>query len=325
MKNLFLLLSLSMLLWTTACKNEILPEPGVENPKQEMRDFVQSLSAYAKAEKEGFTVIPQNGLELLTQDGTENSEIDELYLAAIDGVGQENLYFGYEREDEATPVEETLYLEAFLKKAQEAGKTIMVTDYASSTRNMETAYQSAKDQDFVSFVAPSRELDQIPGYPEEIPGNNREDIFSLEQAQNFLYLTNPANYDSRNDFIRALRNSSYDVLIIDLFYDGVAWTEEDLRAIKEKNGGGKRKVIAYMSVGEAENYRNYWNADWDTNPPSWLKEENTQLRGNFKVAYWEEAWQKLIYGSPEAYLDQVIQAGFDGAYLDIVDAFEYFE
>ena len=30
-------------------------------------------------------------------------------------------------------------------------------------------------------------------------------------------------------------------------------------------------------------------------------------------------------GSPDAYLDRILAAGFDGVYLDIIDAFEYFE
>ncbi|MCX5769013.1 MAG: hypothetical protein NTZ09_01885 [Candidatus Hydrogenedentes bacterium] len=32
-----------------------------------------------------------------------------------------------------------------------------------------------------------------------------------------------------------------------------------------------------------------------------------------------------ILGGPDAYLDRIITAGFDGVYLDIIDAFEYFE
>ena len=35
-------------------------------------------------------------------------------------------------------------------------------------------------------------------------------------------------------------------------------------------------------------------------------------------------WKSVIFGtSPDAYLDQIIAAGFDGVYLDIIDAFEY--
>jgi len=49
--------------------------------------------------------------------------------------------------------------------------------------------------------------------------------------------------------------------------------------------------------------------------------ENPEWPGNFKVRYWEEGWREVVYG----YLGRVMEAGFDGAYLDVVDAFEYFE
>jgi cysteinyl-tRNA synthetase len=49
------------------------------------------------------------------------------------------------------------------------------------------------------------------------------------------------------------------------------------------------------------------------------------VAGNFKVRYWDENWKNIIYGDSDAYIDKIINAGFDGAYLDIIDGFEYFE
>lgn len=40
---------------------------------------------------------------------------------------------------------------------------------------------------------------------------------------------------------------------------------------------------------------------------------------------WDENWQAIIYGNDDSYLKKIIDAGFDGVYLDIIDAFEYFE
>ena len=80
-----------------------------------------------------------------------------------------------------------------------------------------------------------------------------------------------------------------------------------------------------MSIGEAEDYRYYWQADWSTNPPSWIEEENPDWEGNYIVKYWEQEWQDIIYGNDNSYLKKIVDAGFDGVYLDIIDAFEYFE
>jgi cysteinyl-tRNA synthetase len=53
-----------------------------------------------------------------------------------------------------------------------------------------------------------------------------------------------------------------------------------------------------------------------------LGDENPDWQGNFAVRYWDPAWQSLIFGQASAYLDLVLDAGFDGAYLDRVDAFD---
>jgi len=43
------------------------------------------------------------------------------------------------------------------------------------------------------------------------------------------------------------------------------------------------------------------------------------------VKYWNQEWQGIIYKNYDSYLDKITAAGFDGVYLDIIDAFEYFE
>ena len=84
-----------------------------------------------------------------------------------------------------------------------------------------------------------------------------------------------------------------------------------------------------MSIGEAENYRWYWQKSWDANrngkpdagAPAWLGPSNPDWPGNYKVRYWDAGWQEIVY----AYVDKVLNAGYDGVYLDIVDAYQYWE
>ena len=48
------------------------------------------------------------------------------------------------------------------------------------------------------------------------------------------------------------------------------------------------------------------------------------LPDNYKVRYWDPAWQAILFGTPgEAYLDRILAQGFDGIYLDIIDAFYF--
>ncbi len=112
---------------------------------------------------------------------------------------------------------------------------------------------------------------------------------------------------------------------MDLFFDGEAFTSEQIAALKRKVSGGMRLLICYMSIGEAENYRYYWQNTWVREPPSWLWDENPDWEGNFKVAYWAPGWKLIIFGEEGSYLDRIIGKGFNGVYLDIIDAFEYFE
>ena len=107
--------------------------------------------------------------------------------------------------------------------------------------------------------------------------------------------------------------------------DGVAFTASEINQLKSKANGGKRLVICYMSIGEAEDYRYYWESGWKVGNPSFLDKENPNWKGNFKVRYWDKDWQKIIYGNNSSYLKKILDAGFDGVYLDIIDAFEYFE
>jgi cysteinyl-tRNA synthetase len=120
-----------------------------------------------------------------------------------------------------------------------------------------------------------------------------------------------------------LAATPYDVLVIDYSSDGIEpIAADDLAALKHKLDGQRRIVLCYLSIGEAEDYRFYWNARWAARPPAWLRSENVDWPGNYQVQYWDRDWQGLIYGGPGAYLDRIIAAGFDGVYLDRVDAFD---
>ena len=121
-----------------------------------------------------------------------------------------------------------------------------------------------------------------------------------------------------------------DLAVIDYAADGAdatAFTRADTTAMKQRPDGGSKKLISYMSIGEAEDYRYYWQPSWNeaATRPAWLDDLNPDWQGNYKVRFWDPAWQAVILGSPNAYLDRIIAAGFDGVYLDIIDAFEYWQ
>ena len=115
--------------------------------------------------------------------------------------------------------------------------------------------------------------------------------------------------------VEALVATKSDLLVIEPTHDGKWLTREEV----ERLGANGRVVLAYFSIGEAESYRAYWKAEWKTKPPAFLGAVNADWDGNYKVRYWLPQWQAIT----RARLDEVADAGFDGAYLDIIDAYEY--
>lgn len=306
-------------------QEDVVP-PANNDYRQAMREFVIGISVYAKSIRTAFSIIPQNGIELVSTNGEETGPSHTPYLEGIDGQGQENLFYGYTKDDQATPGKESEYLISFLNISKNAGKTILVTDYCSTHSKMNDSYEKNLANQYVSFAADKRELNGIPDYPKTIHAENTDDIMSLAQVKNFLYLINPDQFTSKGDFIQSMISTNYDLIIMDLFFqDGVAFTPSEINQLKSKSNGGKRMVICYMSIGEAEDYRYYWLLDWNANKPSWMNDENPHWTGNYKVQYWNEEWQSIIFGNDHSYVKRILDAGFDGVYLDIIDAFEYYE
>ena len=175
------------------------------------------------------------------------------------------------------------------------------------------------------LAANRRELDTVPGYPAAPVNSNALDVNSLADAKNFLFLINPGGFASAQAFVDAVDATNYDLVLIDAFFEDTPLTAAQITALKTKPNGARRLVIAYMSIGEVENYRFYWQPGWKPGNPDWIASENANFPGNFKVQYWRQEWQDLLLNGPGAYLNRITNAGFDGVYLDLIDAFEFFE
>lgn len=80
-------------------------------------------------------------------------------------------------------------------------------------------------------------------------------------------------------------------------------------------------VLAYIDIGQAESDRTYWQPGWGVGEPEWIVGADPDgWEGNFPVAYWYDEWQDIWLGE-EGYLQAILDAGFDGVYLDWVEAY----
>ena len=315
------------LLLATGCGTDDATGPSGENSeyRQEMRSFVMNLSSWAKTEQSGFIIIPQNGQELATDDGDPEGNPQTAYLASMDATGREDLFYGYTSDNVPTPASESEYLRDLCLICEDNGVQVLTTDYCWTQDYVDDSYRTNEQYGFISFAADQRDLNSIPDYPSDPWNVNTDAVTDIDQAANFLYLINGDSYGTKQEFVDAVSETSYDVVIMDLFFNEEQFTQADLNQLREKSGGGERLLICYMSIGEAEDYRYYWDPAWNTQKPSWLGDENPNWPGNYKVEYWDPEWQAIIFGNDDSYLNRIIETGFDGAYLDIIDAFEYFE
>ena len=83
--------------------------------------------------------------------------------------------------------------------------------------------------------------------------------------------------------------------------------------------------LAYLNVGQAEDYRAYWRNHWKAptkdgpgTPDYLLSLDPEGWPGNYPVAYWDFRWRGVLWGGAGAPLDRILADGFDGVYLDWV-------
>lgn len=76
----------------------------------------------------------------------------------------------------------------------------------------------------------------------------------------------------------------------------------------------RKLCLAYLNVGQAEEYRATWNPEWKA--PFLVAPDPDGWPENHGVAYWDPAWEEVLLGQ----IDEIVAEGFDGAMLDWVAA-----
>jgi uncharacterized protein (TIGR01370 family) len=118
--------------------------------------------------------------------------------------------------------------------------------------------------------------------------------------------------------LKSIGESKFDAVILDQAPDGKEIPKNDLEFLKWSSGGSKL-VIAYLSIGEAEEGRPYWKGLPPN--PDWLGPANPDRRTRSRVRFWDEKWQKIAFDA----LDRLMAQGCDGVLLDAVEAWAFWE
>ncbi len=129
----------------------------------------------------------------------------------------------------------------------------------------------------------------------------------------------------------ALVNSCYDLYVLEIVTTEVGKENFDigglLHDIRESNlnlRGIEPIILAYVDVGQLEDWRWYFDPNWGVGNPVWIVgEDPNEWEGNYPVAYWHPDWENIaIYGyQGRSLVEETLVHGFDGIYMDWVEAF----
>jgi len=95
-------------------------------------------------------------------------------------------------------------------------------------------------------------------------------------------------------------------------YEDLNVVDIDMSCPPEFDPLGNRRInLAYISIGEAEDYRDYW----PTLTKGLIIHENPAWPGNYAVKFWKPEWGAVVCGL----VKKAQERGFDGVYLDKCD------
>ena len=142
----------------------------------------------------------------------------------------------------------------------------------------------------------------------------------LADVSHWLYLI---DVDLEPEVVGQIAASGYDMVVLDFIPSEESNTDYPMAdVVAQLHGAPSPKlVIAYVDIGEAEDYRTYWQQGWRVGDPEWIAGDDPDgWEGNYPVAYWHDEWREIWLGEGGT-LQQILDAGFDGVYLDWIEAY----
>ncbi len=280
-----------------------------------MQEYVIAISSYARGINPNFAIVPQNGIELAFNNLDSGQGIRQDYIDAIDAQAIEVLF-------ENDKVQADPYRLDLVRKVKKL-KPVLNAEFVTKMKYFDQVVKANVDEGILVFARTPTNKEYLE-IPLKIINENADTIRKISDAKNYLYIINAAKYSSKEAFMEAISKTNYDLVMIDLcFGDFDCYTHDDLTLLRQKANGGKRLVLSYVNIGAAEKWRYYWKYPWKVGNPTWIKKAYEGYDEEFYVQFWNKDWQNIIFGTDESYVKKIIDAGFDGAYLDNVEAYHY--
>src|SRR6056297_480746 len=264
--------------------------------KNEMAKLILELSEIAKNRNNSFEIHVQNGIFLLDSE----KEIENKYL---------NIVSSFTHEVENMSFFSNTGIKNKMNSVKKKNIDINLIGYGKKREFVNKLIKFTKSRDYGLYISKNFKLNHFPD-------KKIENRIKINNIKSFLYLINPEKYSKLENFMDNVIKSEYKLVFMDPFFKSKIINRNYIKKMKQND----IKIIAYMSIGEAENYRYYWKNEWNSNSPHWIIKYNENYPGGFFVKYWNPIWKKIL----REYLDKIISAGFDGVIFDVVDSYEYF-
>ncbi len=303
------------------------------DPRQHMRNFVSSISAYARSANPGFIVLTMGGLELLERvdpvDPTKRAAA-ATYIRNIDGVIAREINF--HPPDERNEIKTDERIRADRLRLADIGQKrdlrIWSIDYAKDMAMAQESIRFALSKSYLPFPSldANYRFNALPRFASRPLNENPNAVTGINHVKNFLMLTDSSRWDTQEEFVLALADTNYDAIVIDVFHRGrFPMTARTVEGLKYKKLGTRRLVLAYANIGEAESHRYYWKPGWKEGSPKFIGAPAADNPDKYAVEYWNPAWRELMTGNNSSYIYGIVAQGFDGIVLDGVEAYRAFE
>lgn len=167
---------------------------------------------------------------------------------------------------------------------------------------------------------PIGEPDARPSSAGESASPSKDRGNPFDEVERWLYLI---DVNLEPDTVDEIVESDHDLVVLDFIPSEQQNTDYPIGDVVDRlqQADHQKLVLAYIDIGQAEDYRVYWEEDWRIGDPDWIVANDPDgWEGNFPVAYWREEWQAIWLGE-DGLVGQIVDAGFDGVYLDWVEAY----
>ena len=155
----------------------------------------------------------------------------------------------------------------------------------------------------------------------------------LSEVKNWGYQIQGLEYPER---LERLAAAGFDMVVVEPMATMDEYADFDARGMVCRLAstpaslpGYRTVVLAYVDIGQAEEWRSYFTDDWV--PPTLFRGGTPDFMagldpdgwaGNYPVAYWDPRWKEIMIYGTGSVLETILELGFDGIYMDWVEAYD---